>query len=301
MDILPLDLNFQDLPQTVAAYLLRGPDGLLLVESGPASTLPRLREALAQQGVSPADLDGVLLTHIHLDHAGAAGWLAREGVPLYVHRVGAPHLIDPDRLLSSASRIYGERMDPLWGETVSAPADKVTAVSDGDVLRLAGLEITALDTPGHAWHHHSYRIGDIAFTGDALGIRLPGKDLVDLPAPPPEFKYEVWLGTLDRLGAEKLAAIYPTHYGRVDDVDGQIDGLRDLMGAAIEFVRLRLEDEMPRDQIVREYVDWNKERARSAGLSDYTIRQYDAANPLYMSVDGITRYWQRKWAKEQGA
>lgn len=297
MDIIPLDLNFQGLPQTIAAYLLRAPAGWALVETGPASTLSNLRAALAEQGLKTADLSGVLLTHIHLDHAGAAGWLAREGVPIYVHEVGAPHLIDPERLLTSAGRIYGERMDALWGNTVPAPAEMVTAVAGGDEVEIAGLLFTALNTPGHAWHHHTWRMDEIGFTGDAAGIRLPGKELVDLPAPPPEFKLEVWLDTLDLLEAQDFSAIYPTHYGRLEDPAGQFAGLRELLGLSTEFVRERMEAGLTRDQIVTEYVAWNHARARSAGLSDYTIRQYDAANPLYMSVDGIMRYWSRKQAK----
>jgi glyoxylase-like metal-dependent hydrolase (beta-lactamase superfamily II) len=294
MNIYPLDLNFQGLPQTIAAYLLQGPAGWVLVESGPASTLEHLRARLAEHGLATADLSAVLLTHIHLDHAGAAGRLAREGVPLYVHEVGAPHLVDPEKLLSSAGRIYGERMDMLWGETVSAPAEMVTAVADNDVIDVAGLQFTALNTPGHAWHHHTYRLGDIAFTGDAAGICLPGKALVDLPAPPPEFKLEIWLETLQRLQEQEFTAIYPTHYGRVEDVRGQLVGLRELLLQATEFVRLRMEMGQAREQIVPDYVAWNHKRARAAGLSDETIRRYDAANPLFMSVDGIMRYWSRK-------
>ena len=294
MDIRPLDLNFQGLPQAIAAYLIRGPRGWVLVETGPASTLPNLRAALAENGLITADLSGILLTHIHLDHAGAAGRLAREGVPLWVHEVGAPHLIDPERLLTSAGRIYGERMDVLWGETLSAPEEMVTAVRDNDLIQVAGLEFSALNSPGHAWHHHAYVLEDIAFTGDAAGIRLPGKEMVDLPAPPPEFKLEVWLETLDRLQEQHFSAIYPTHYGRLEDVDGQLDGLRELLHTSTDFVFDRMEAGQEREQIVAEYVAWNHARARAAGLSDFTIRRYDAANPLFMSVDGIMRYWNRK-------
>ena len=294
MEINALDLNFLSLEETIAAYLLDAPGGPVLVETGPASTYTTLVARLAEHGLQPGDIKHVLVTHIHLDHSGAAGWLAREGAQIYVHEVGAPHLVDPSRLLLSAGRIYGQRMDELWGVTVAAPAERVTAVGDGETIEAAGLQFTALSTPGHAWHHLTYRLGEIAFTGDAAGIRLPMSDLADLPAPPPEFKLEVWEATLDRLQAEDFSAIYPTHYGRVDDAAGQIDSLRTLMKEAAEFVRVRMVAGEERDMIVPAYIAWNQERMRAGGLSDHAILQYNAANPLFMSVDGIMRYWRKK-------
>ena len=294
MEITALDLDFLSLPQTIASYLIIGPDGYVLVETGPASTLENLRRRLAERNLSFRDIGHVLVTHIHLDHAGAAGWLAREGATIYVHEVGAPHLIDPSRLLSSASRIYGDRMDELWGETVAAPAENVVPLIDGDVVDAAGLKFTAINTPGHAWHHHTYRLEDIAFTGDAAGIRLAASGLVDLPAPPPEFKLEVWQATIDTLLAQNFSAIYPTHYGRTELVREQLESLRALMDESAEFVRLRMLEGMERDAIVDDYLAWNHKRMRAGGLSDLAIEQYNAANPLYMSVDGIMRYWQKK-------
>jgi glyoxylase-like metal-dependent hydrolase (beta-lactamase superfamily II) len=298
--ILTLDLNYKNLPQTIAAYLVGGPEGLVLVETGPASTLSALRARLVEYRVQPSDIKHILVTHIHLDHAGAAGWLARKGAQIYVHHVGAPHLVDPSRLLKSAARIYGDQMEDMWGETVSAPADRVTAVYDNDVIDVAGLQFTALDTPGHAWHHHTYRLGDVAFTGDAAGIHIPSSNLVDLPAPPPEFKLEVWDKSIDRLLAEDFKAIYPTHFGRVDNPAKQLTELRALMHQAAEFVHTLLNEGQEREQILQPYIDMMEDRARDAGLSDFKIRQFDAANPLYMSVDGIMRYWQRKEAKDKG-
>lgn len=300
-DITTLDLDFKGLPKTIASYLINGPEGLVLVETGPASTLPTLRAQLAAHGYKSSDIGHVLVTHIHLDHAGAAGWLAKEGAQIYVHHVGAPHLVDPSRLLHSAGRIYGDQMDYLWGTTVAAPEEKVTAVFDGDVINAAGLEFTAIDTPGHAWHHHTYRLNNIAFTGDAAGIHIPGTRLVDLPAPPPEFKLEVWDKTIERLLAEGLTAIYPTHFGRVADPSKQLRQLRSLMHEAADFVHMQMAEQLDRDSIVALYIGWMHDRARSTGLSDYEIEQFDAANPLFMSVDGIMRYWQRREAKEKSA
>ncbi len=174
MRIDTIDLEFQGASNVIASFLIHGPGGPVLVETGPVSTLPTLLARLEERGVRPGDVRDVLVTHIHLDHAGAAGWWAREGARVWVHSVGAPHLVDPGKLLASAKRIYGDRMDALWGEVVAAPADRVIAVDDGAQLEVGGLSITAIDTPGHAWHHHVYRLEDVAFTGDAAGILLPG-------------------------------------------------------------------------------------------------------------------------------
>lgn len=294
MNILTLDLNFQNTPKAIAAYLILGPDGPVLVETGPGSTLPVLLNQLKQQGLSPGDIKHVLVTHIHFDHAGAAGWWARQGAQIYVHPFGAKHLINPDKLIASASRIYGDKMDVLWGDILPAPAEKVTIIYDNDTVEVAGLAFEVLETPGHARHHHVYRLDDVAFTGDAAGIKIPGSPLVGLPAPPPEFDREAWLSTIDRLRTMDVKTIYPTHFGPTSNRSDHWHELGQLIEDATEFVRARIEAGMPRDKIVDAYLAWNQERAHAAGLSEMTIRQYMTANPLEMSVDGIMRYWRKR-------
>ncbi len=295
-----LDTHFQGMAEVTAVYLLVGPEGPVLVETGPASTLPAILTALDGHGYRPADIRHVLLTHIHLDHAGAAGWWAQQGAQVYVHHVGAPHLIDPSKLLASATRIYGEaNMARLWGEVLPAPAENVTPLYDRDTVYAGGLTFVALDTPGHAYHHHTYRIrdyreGELAFTGDAAGVNLPQVEVVDLPAPPPEFHLETWLATLDRLEAANLKTIYPTHFGPIRDVHGHLVALRGLMIDAVAFVAQRRQAGVPRDALLAEYVAWNRERARLSRLSAAAIDRYEAANPMFMSVDGILRYLRKK-------
>lgn len=297
MEIIPLDLGFQGLEHAIAAYLVRGPAGAILIETGPGSTLQNLLSALAKQGLEAADIRHVLVTHIHLDHAGAAGWWANQGAQIYVHHVGAPHLVDPSRLLASAGRIYGSLMGLLWGETLPAPADRVIPLEDGDPIHVAGLQLTALDTPGHAWHHHVFRLGDVAFAGDAAGVRLPVGEWISVPAPPPEFKLDVWQKTLQRLRAERFAALYLTHFGRVDDVTEHLERFGERLMAAATFIREHMEAGESRDQIVQRYVSWNQEMALAQGVPAAVFEQYEAANPLYMSVDGIMRYWQKQQQK----
>ncbi len=301
MRIHTLDLDFEGTPQTIASYLVRGGDGPVLVETGPASTLPTLVARLAGHGVRPEEVRHVLVTHIHLDHAGAAGWWARQGATVYVHPRGAPHLIDPSRLLSSAERIYGDRMESLWGEVLPAPAQRVVAVADGERIAAAGLEFVALDTPGHARHHHVYRLGEVAFTGDAAGIRLPGNRWVDLPAPPPEFDLEAWQATLERLRAGRFETIYPTHFGPTTAVDEQLSALARRLEEAAGLVKAMLDEGIARPAMVERFSGWVAERAIAAGVSPDVLRAYEVANPRHMSVDGIARYWRHRLEAEGAA
>jgi glyoxylase-like metal-dependent hydrolase (beta-lactamase superfamily II) len=292
--IYSLDLSFQGIPKAIAAYLVVGPEGPVLVETGPASTLETLKVRLTEHGFTPADIRHVLVTHIHLDHAGAAGWWARQGTDVYVHHVGAPHLVDPSRLLSSAQRIYGSAMDTLWGETVPAPAERVHPLRDNDTVNVGGLTFIAMDTPGHARHHHVFRLGEIAFTGDAAAVCLPGNPFISLPAPPPEFDHEAWQKTIARLLDQDFATIYPTHFGPLADVRGHLEALSGLIDRSTEFVRSRMQAGLGRDELARAYLAWVEERACTQGLSEREFGVYETANPTSMSVDGIARYWRKR-------
>lgn len=294
MQVHTLDLKFLGKNNTIASYLVIGPTGPVLVETGPHSTLDQLNRSLANYGYKLPDIKHVLVTHIHLDHAGAAGWLAREGAQIYVHHVGAPHLINPAKLMISATRIYGDQMDSLWGEVIPTPADQVTSLYDGDEIAVGGLTFTAIDTPGHAYHHHVFQVGEVAFTGDAAGIQIPGIFYVDLPAPPPEFNLERWKTTIDRLLTLPVSAVYPTHFGRVDNWKGQLQELKVLLTDDSDFIRLRMEAGLDRDDILTQYLNKHRARALDSGMTQEIFEQYEAANPHYMSVDGILRYWQRR-------
>jgi len=294
MKIHTLDLNFQNVPQTIASYLIVGDGGPVLVETGPGSTLSNLHAELARHGFQPADVRHVLVTHIHLDHAGAAGWWAQHGAQVYVHHFGAQHLIDPERLLQSATRIYGDKMDTLWGEFLPSPAEQVTLVHDGDVIDVAGLQFRAIETPGHARHHHVFRLGDVAFTGDAAGIHLPDMPTIDVPAPPPEFELEVWEATIDRLLAENLSTLYPTHFGALHNPTEHLTELKALMRDITFYIKGHLDAGMERDDLVETYNNWNRARLHGAGMGDTAVHQYEISNPWYMSVDGITRYWRKR-------
>ncbi|MDB4915911.1 MAG: beta-lactamase domain protein, partial [Gemmatimonadetes bacterium] len=195
-DLWRVDLDFQGTPGVVAAFLITHPSGHTLVETGPGSTLAALERGVADAGVRLDDVRRIAITHIHLDHAGASGSLLGR-LPeacLYVHPVGAPHMIDPTKLLRSATRIYGDRMDRLWGAFEPCPPDRVVVMADGDELDCGARTLVALHTPGHASHHIAFH--DVArrsiFTGDVGGVRLEGASYVRPPTPPPDIDVEAW-------------------------------------------------------------------------------------------------------------
>jgi glyoxylase-like metal-dependent hydrolase (beta-lactamase superfamily II) len=219
-------------PGFIASYLVEDGGELALVEAGPASTLDALLAGIRAAGYDPADLAHVLLTHIHLDHAAAAGQLARiaPNAAVHVHPLGAPHLADPSRLLASAARLYGERMQELWGTMLPVPAGRIRTPEDGGVVRVGGrslVALVALETPGHAAHHFAFHDPDagLVFTGDVGGIRLERAPHVRPPTPPPELDTPAWLASISRLRALEPRMLLPTHFGGIDDVAWHLDDL----------------------------------------------------------------------------
>ncbi len=288
-----IDVQFQGVSHAIASYLVRHGDAAALIETGPGSTVTALQAGLAALGLRPADLTHVLVTHIHLDHAGAAGWLAQQGTPVYVHHVGAPHLIAPMRLWNSASRIYGAQMVPLWGQVWPIAPAQVHTLHDGDVVELGGLQIVAHDTPGHAWHHMAYQIEDVCFTGDVAAARMPGCRHVRLPTPPPEIELAVWHDSVQRLRRLAARRLYLTHFGAVDDVAAHLDRVEANLDRTAAFVRAEQQAGRTRDAIIGRFVEW---LAAETAAEDQTTGWgdlYELVIPSFMSVDGLLRYWRK--------
>lgn len=225
-----IDLEHLDRPESVAACLLETSEGPVLVDPGPSSTLPKLEAGLARRGHQLAELSALLLTHIHLDHAGAAGTLAREipGLRVYVHTAGAPHLVDPTKLLNSATRLYGDKMDSLWGEVAPVPAERVTQLAGGERLRLGNRTFEVAYTPGHASHHVSYFEPDsgVVFVGDTAGVFGPRLPIVLPVTPPPDFDLEAWLDSIHRIRQWNPTELVLTHYGGVSEPAVHLETLR---------------------------------------------------------------------------
>jgi glyoxylase-like metal-dependent hydrolase (beta-lactamase superfamily II) len=288
-----LDLNFLGLPEAIAVYLIPHRQGALLVECGPGSTLPALQQALQQLGYRPGDVTDVLLTHIHLDHAGAAGWWARQGARIHVHPVGAPHLLNPEKLLSSAQRIYGEAMERLWGEFLPTPQESLNILQDGVEVEIGGVRLLPLDTPGHAEHHFVYIFEEMCFSGDIGGVRLAGEKHLRLPMPPPEFHPGKWRASVQRLRAAGFRRIAPTHFGVFDDAAEHLQAIERALDEVEAWMEATLPADPPAGALNQAFLDWARRRSLGEGVSEETLQRYEAANPSWMSTYGIQRYWKK--------
>ena len=291
MQIRTLDLEFFR-TGTIAAYLVESGGDLALIETGPDSTFPSLVAALARHGVKPSDVRTVLVTHIHLDHAGAAWRMAREGATVRVHPRGAAHLLDPSKLLASARRIYRERMDGLWGTLEPIPADRLEVTGDGQAIPVGKTAIHVLETPGHAVHHNAYLVEGVAFTGDVGGVAIGGGPVLP-PTPPPDIDLAAWSRSIERLRAARPDALSPTHFGRVENPDEALDGLGRELSAWADFVRAGLAAGKDEAALVPEFEEWLEGRLVVAGVPAEGREAYRTALPFAMNVGGLVRYWQK--------
>jgi glyoxylase-like metal-dependent hydrolase (beta-lactamase superfamily II) len=295
--VITLDLNFQGRTHAISSYLIRQQkgDGAVLIESGPGSTLAGLEAGLAKEGLSPRDVTHVLLTHIHLDHAGAAGWLAHQGAEIYVHPVGAPHMINPDKLLASARRIYGDRKESLWGEFLPVPEDKLRVPKDGEDIEIGDLIFVPINTPGHAEHHYAYIFEDICFSGDVGGVRIPGYQYLRVPMPPPELHLERWHESIARLRKKTFTRIAPTHFGIYDDPEWHLREVEKGLDSANLWLEQTMSEDpsIPIEALRQSFTEWMIEEAVETGLSEDVMRAYELANPPGMSADGLLRYWKK--------
>jgi len=290
-----IDLNFLGHSQAIAAYLLRGEQEAALVEVGPASTVNTLLSALEQAGVPPQQLRHLLVTHIHLDHAGALGVLMQQlpEAVCYVHPIGAPHLADPSRLIASASRLYGELMDTLWGPVLPVPSERIRAVRDGERIEVAGRTLIALDTPGHARHHHAYldEASGLLFAGDIAGVRMPNTTYVRPPTPPPELDLEAWQTSLAKLRALPIRQLALTHFGVFADVTRHLDELEHRLLAWGEFTRQLVEQGLSDEQIITSLQEYGNAEMQALGVEPTS---YDLGAGYQLIALGYARYWRKR-------
>jgi len=288
-----IDLGFQGRPQAIASYMIEHGDGVILVETGPGSTLKALEAALKAHGYGFRNITHVFLTHIHLDHAGASGFLASQGAQIHVHPNGAPHMANPEKLLTSAGRIYGDLMEPLWGQFLPVPEEKLTVLQDNAEVAVGSLRFCALNTPGHAEHHYAYLFEDVCFTGDVGAVRIPGYQYLRLPMPPPELHIEKWRDTITRLQKTGSKRIAPTHFGVFDDADWHLKTILVMLDELETWLDQHMPCAPPMDELRQNYLSWMEKQAFAQGLTPEVVEAYKLANPLEMSVDGLARYWKK--------
>ncbi|OGO60023.1 MAG: hypothetical protein A2032_01135 [Chloroflexi bacterium RBG_19FT_COMBO_49_13] len=288
-----LDLYFHGRPGTIASYLLPHAGGAALVDPGPGSTIPNLVSELAKHGFKPTDVTDVFLTHIHLDHAGASGWLSNQGAIIHVHPNGAPHMANPEKLISSAARIYGSQMDFLWGEFLPVQEDHLHVVQYNEYIHCTDLTMKAIEAPGHANHQYAYLTGDICFSGDIGGIRVNGLHYVSVPMPPPEFHLEKWRESIKHLQAEHPVRIAPTHFGVYDDAEWHLAELANNLDQIEDWMEKIMPSDPPIESLREMFVDYERQRAEEAGLSLADAEVQQIANPSFMSADGMQRYWKK--------
>lgn len=291
-----IDLHFKRSPRVIATALLTGRDGVTLIDPGPSSCLPALEAGLQNRGLSLRDVRSLLLTHIHLDHAGATGTIL-ERVPqarVYVHERGAPHMVDPSKLLASATRLYGDQMETLWGAFQPVPASQVTALSGGERLEAAGTTLAVAYTPGHAKHHVSYfdERGGMAYVGDTGGIRVIG-DFVIAPTPPPDIDIEAWQASLDLIDAWQPVALFLTHFGAVSPARAHLAQFRSILTTQANAVREALRAGGSEEEQMRRFVEQMRAEARKA-LPEREAKATELAAPFDQLWQGLARYWQKK-------
>lgn len=291
-----VDTFHNGLPGTIAVFLVPLPTGgFAMVESGPGVTLENVVAGVGAAGWELAELRAVLLTHIHLDHAGAAGALAaRTDAEVVVHGIGAPHLADPARLVNSARRIYGEAMDELWGPMQSVPRERLHVVEGGESLELGGLRVRVLHTPGHASHHVSYLLPDgTLFTGDSAGIRLPGSPLTRPALPPPELALEAWQESVERMREARPGRLFLTHFGEVTPADAHLAELPERNRRWAEEVLAGLQAGEDDAELVARIERLEDEELEQVGANAGVRLRNKVTSDAAMTVMGAARYWRK--------
>ena len=291
------DLNFIGQPGIIATGLLHGADGVALVDPGPTTSLPTLRAALSARGFSTADIRWILLTHIHLDHAASTGTLLKEcpAARVIVHERGAAHLIDPSKLLASATRLYGADMERLWGEILPVPSANVDAVGERARTVVAGHEVDIAWTPGHAWHHVSYYLpaAKVAFVGDTGGICRPSGRAVLPPTPPPDIDLEAWRHSTQTILDWNPEVLFLTHFGPQQAPRVHFQDLWKRMDDWSARVHASLSKDGTDEQHAAAFMESiTDELARLTSRAE--AEAYARAGRFDFSWTGLARYWRKK-------
>lgn len=276
----------------VAATALETSDGIALFDTGPESTFDNVIVDLRKAGFEPTDVRHVFLSHIHFDHAGAA-WRFAQTATIYVNPVGAPHLIDPTKLIESATRIFGDDMDRLWGKIAPVPKERVRILEDNDVVRVPPFDIRAVATPGHASHHHVYHWDNNVFGGDIAGVRIGNGPPIP-PFVPPELDIESWRESITKIRRLNPANLYLPHFGKIaGSVDEHLAELDKRVARWSEWFRNRIRAGEDESSLRSTFAELEHAELRRGGASQAEVDGYEAADPSYMAVGAAIRYWKK--------
>jgi glyoxylase-like metal-dependent hydrolase (beta-lactamase superfamily II) len=291
-----IDLEFLGRSNVIAAAIVQGPAGVAIVDPGPTSCLGALELGLQAHGVRWEDVRHVLLTHIHLDHAGAAGTIVREHphITVMVHERGAKHMIDPSRLLDSATRLYGDQMDRLWGEFAAVPQSRLVSLSGGETIEAGGRVFEVAYTPGHASHHVSFfePSSGVAFVGDVAGVcALEGYVLP--PTPPPDIDLEAWQTSVDRILAWSPSTLFLTHFGPVTRVRPHFADLMSNLEMTSGAVRESLTGPGSDEEKSERFAEWLRDKLRRQ-MTDAQVDSYVVAAGFKYQWFGLARYWRKR-------
>ena len=277
----------------IAVTVLETSDGLALFDCGPESTFENVVAGMAAAGLNVNDVRHLFVSHIHLDHAGAAWRLAEKGATIYVHPRGAPHLINPAKLIESATRIYGDNMEKLWGRLAPVAESQVVIANDGDVFTAGQFQVRAVDTPGHANHHNVYQWDDNVFGGDVAGVTINGGPPIP-PFVPPELNIEAWQQSLDKLRAMRPTRFYLPHYGVVEGgIDKHLDAVQERLHRWSGWFRDQLRAGKTEADLIPMFAKYEADDLQAAGSSADVVQDYEYADPSFMAVSSSIRYWNK--------
>lgn len=293
-----VDVHYLGQDQYIAPCLMEDESGVAVVDPGPTSSLAGLEAGLAERGLTTADIHTLLLTHIHLDHAGAAGTLVKRHpkMRVYVHEKGARHMIDPAKLLASAVRIYGDQMDYMWGEFLAVPAENVTALTGGETITVGGRKLEIVYTPGHAVHHVSYfdQADGIGFTGDTTGMRPLGQPCVLPVTPPPDIDLDAWRGSLAAIRAQRPAQLFITHFGPAENPEWHIEEMSERLVKWSEQVAADLRAGRTDEEASTDFAS-QASKELTTHLPAETFGPMIKPEALASSWYGLARYWRKAW------
>ena len=290
-----LDLDYQGIDSTIASFLVTSDEGPILIETGPHSCFPVLKQKVEEQGFALEDIKNVFPTHIHLDHAGAAWAMARQGAKIYVHPAGAPHMIDPSKLLNSAKRIYQDQMETLWGDLQPIDRAQVVEVQDRDAITIGNISLKAVYTPGHAIHHIAWQLDNQVFCGDIAGVKIKDGPVMP-PCPPPDVNLEDWITSIEKVEALNPEILFLTHFGKLEYQASHFAELTSCLIRWGGWIKHQWQSGMTVEETTPSFESYVNQELMDSGLVHEAIHRYQTANPAWMSVAGLFRYWDKKTA-----